>query len=51
MTTPIKLIALAAVAAGALVLNSCCGGCCTGVTPAEPLIPLPEFEPTKGPSK
>ena len=46
--TLFKMISLAAVAAGALALNSCCKGCCTGVTPVEPLIPLPSLTPTKG---
>ena len=48
MKTTLKLMVLSTLAAGAFALNSCCKGCCTGVTPVEPLIPLPNFNPTKG---
>ena len=46
----IKLITFVAAAAGAFLLNSCCSSCCTGVTPADPLQPLPDFAPL-APSK
>ncbi len=42
----LKLISLAAFAAGSLGLSSC--GCCTGEEPAPPLRPLPDLGPVDG---
>ncbi|MDB9741624.1 hypothetical protein OAB00_02080 [Akkermansiaceae bacterium] len=43
--TKFKLLTLAALFAGSFALNSCCNDCCTGVLPAEQILPLPHFGP------